>query len=61
MSEKQVKTEFVVKKPFKYFGVLQKQGETWKPQGGKYDKQIAGGPLVTRLETFEDKGQGSDT
>lgn len=40
MSEQQINTKYIVRKPFKYDGEYLEAGTEFVPTGGRWDKQI---------------------
>lgn len=47
---------YKVIKPFTYGKKRLKVGDTWEPDGGKFDKTIANGPMVS-LEPVEHEAE----
>lgn len=50
---------YIVVRPFTYGSKRLKIGDVWEPTGGKYDKNIAEGPMVSLQPAAETKPKPS--
>lgn len=46
---------YVVRKPFKYNGVILQRGDAWQPVGSRFDPLIAASRYVERIDEIEPK------